>query len=78
MLLTILSNYRTSFFVEDINKKKRKKEFVKEDSLSFCLTRFINFLRLLSIASNANLEFIEENLLSFLNNFLFIAVRRCF
>jgi len=78
MSLTTLSNYRTSFFVEDINKTKREKKFVKKDSLLFRLTRFIDFLKSSSIASNANLESTKENRLDFLNNFLFIAIKKYF
>jgi len=80
MSLTTLSNCRTSFFVEIINKAKKKseREFVREDSLSFRLIRLIGFLKSSSIASNANLESIEEDLLDFLNNFSLIVVRECF
>jgi len=78
MSLTILSNCRTSFFVENINKTKREKEFIREDSSSFRLIELISFLRLSSIASNTNLESTKENLLDFLNNFLLIAIRRYF
>ncbi len=82
-LLMALSNCCTSFFVKIIgeteeSKEKKERELIEKNLLLFRLTEFIdNVLRLSSIASNANLESIDKNLLSFLVCFSNIVVKRC-